>query len=435
MKLFKTTLVSSSSPPPAAPTVAPTVHSESPQINISLPTELWIIIINFVVDEARHPHLYCLPGTYPHFQARLFNVENPKADYVVETWKSIRAVCRTWKLLAGSSPLDHVLFGSKRNPGPSLKDISAIFAHTMWESDEMMTRLVNEPHSVTTLALGGGLFSTPSAIIQLLDHHLLFPDLACLSISRTTTERSKLFPEKGRSFWERLQNGFPRLVSLTIRQCSPEESGTFIFPNLQFLDMHAWTTFQLQCPSLKHLSVQNGCPPNVDNFLSQHGSRLQSLFLEWTDSTMLSARPELLWTMFPNMACFGSHCSFDGLHPPPDHPLRHLRLFTNRYTKAHSILSVLDSFTFITHLYITRQAMRDMSITELTEVCLGKGVQLVRVAGDEEVHISPSVVWLNPPAPSLVTDAVPPKKKIWIKEGFSWRSLWVMVGLRRASER
>ncbi|KAG8811511.1 hypothetical protein FRC18_003433 [Serendipita sp. 400] len=427
---------------PSSPASLP-VSTTSPDLKFQLPTELWIVIINYIIDEQQRPHLYCLPGTYPHFQAKFFNTQNYRADYALKTWKCVRAVCRDWKLLAGPSPQltfvaseeywrrqageppnAHTLFLAEQELRQSIKLYSSIVIESRFDSLTTSCLLANS-NSVINLVLGGGPFSSPSAIDQILDNYLFFPDLACLSISRTSVESS-------RSFWQRLQDGFPRLVSLTIRQSCKKESGTFLLPGLKFLDMYAWEGLNLHCPSLKHLSVENGCTPDVDEFLSRHGSQLQSLFLEWSDSEVLSVQPESLWTTFPNITTFGSHCSLRGLHPPSDHPLRHLRLFTNIYTKSDTIILVLDSFPDITHLYITRHGLKDISVPELKAIIEGRGVQLIEVAGDEEVMTAPQNVHrprsgrLQLQPPYIPRKPTPPPKNapgrtVW--SIFSWPTL------------
>ncbi|KAG8791198.1 hypothetical protein FS842_011269 [Serendipita sp. 407] len=423
MGLWATALATVSPSPPSSR--GPSIPTDP---KFQLPTELWIMILDCIVDEVRRPYLYCLPGTYPHYQSRLFNIENRTADYVTETWKNARAVCRAWKVLVGPSPLPYTLSVGLSDPGRSLKDISTIFVKNMEEFAPLISRFVKGPSSITTLTLGGGLWSTPAAIDLLLDNYLVFPELACLSISRTSTNSN-------RPFWQRLQDGFPQLISLTIRQNSNDEFGTFLFPKLRFLDMHAWKNFQLQCPSLRHLSVQNDCPQNVDEFLSHHGHQLQSLFLEWSDSQTFSSQPNLFWNTCPNVTTFGTHCSLYGLRTPPDHPLRHLRLFTNPYTKSDTILPALDVFPNITHLYITQQGLKDISVIELSFILSGRGVRLVEVAGAEGTITSPqNVPWDRPESLKLQSSSQTSTTCRFNSQPSSgkasrWKSLWALFSL------
>ncbi|KAG8826491.1 hypothetical protein FRC18_010060 [Serendipita sp. 400] len=338
-----------------------------------LPPELWRIILDFILDEIRHPYLYCTPESFPQLQARLYYADMVEEDSKIDDWKKIRSVCRMWRELAGPRPhcrLSHLSsIDSNMLRGTSSilfnKDLheTGLFeriAHDSTFSRNLTTIIFGDEHPCEWVDL---LFSDPSA----------FPNLRCLSL---LSARSNL------PFWEVIQIGFPQLTALTIRYFAPDQPRHYTLKNLEFLDVATMKPLRLSCPSLKHLSIRHGGTSAIMDFLTEHGPQLESISLQGAVLSTLMAQTDRLWSVFPNVKMFGKQATVTLPIPPLGHPLRHLRLFSRRNSlDADTIISGLNSFPEVSYLHVQSDDLDSITMRGLREQCLRRGVEVVKVLG------------------------------------------------------
>ncbi|KAG8798096.1 hypothetical protein FRC17_007564, partial [Serendipita sp. 399] len=344
--------------------------------DVKLPLELWEIIFKLVLHEIRHPYSYCTPETYPRYQLRFRYWIGSRWDSPLKDWKAIRLVCRTWRYLAGPQP--HVNF-SQVPPNFSLPDalkgVSSILLQLDTGTAEIiLPALLQHPSissNLTTIDLGSYAYWPNSPL--LLDNPKAFPNVRCLSLPGLVNVRS---------FWRALQDGYPQLVSLTIRyNIMPAGAGDYVFPNLEILNLYSWGYQRLSCPSLKHFAIRMWST-SIAEFVTKHGHQLQSFVLDQriTSSLIWSMPGDLLRTTLPNLQMFGGEISSTLPSPPPGHPLRHLRLFAQACSlDIHGVLKRLEPFPEITHLHIQFSEFGSSTINDLREHCIKRKIKLVDV--------------------------------------------------------
>ncbi|KAG8826667.1 hypothetical protein FRC17_008157 [Serendipita sp. 399] len=352
----------------------PVVVEESKAVP-SLPTELWGMIIDILVDQIRRPYWYCNPETFPQYQARLSAESGPEDDPALEDWKTIRFVCKAWKWLAGPSP--HMYITRSDFESPTKESIfggaSSVILHCNVDGQLLRDNLLRDPN--LTFKLTTIIFSEDRqwhGIDLLLDMPSAFPNLRALSLLSNASRRR---------FWRGLTKGYPLLVSLTIRFHVEDDMGSYIMNNLETLDMSTWDRFRLSCPSLKHLSIRHGYTSTMFEFLNKHGHQLESILIE-------NGYPldDQFWTMFPNIRTLGKSFYIKPISNPPPvtHPLRHLRLFSQRQKlRTDTILLEIGSLPAVTHVHIRPG---DLSVGVLEDTfedvrarCQQKNVEVVKV--------------------------------------------------------
>ncbi|KAG8844765.1 hypothetical protein FRB91_002337 [Serendipita sp. 411] len=339
-----------------------------------LPPELWRIILDFILDEIRHPYLYCTPASFPQLQARLYYADMLEEDSKIDDSKRIRSVCRMWWELAGPRPhrrLSHLpSFNSKERS--MLKGTSSILFCTPFDEKTLFGRIAHDStfsRNLTTIIFGE---DHPYEWVDLLfAEPLSFPNLRCLSL---LSVRSSL------PFWEIIQTGFPQLTVLTLRSIVPDQPKRYTLKNLEVLDVATMKHLRLSCPSLKHLSIRHGDTSAITDFLVEHSQQLESLSLQGTALSTLIAQTDSLWSIFPNIRMLGKQATISLPTPPLGHPLRHLRLFSRCGSlDAETIISELNSFPNVTHLHIQSDDLESGTMARLRAQCHDRAVGVVNV--------------------------------------------------------
>ncbi|KAG8777260.1 hypothetical protein FRC15_011447 [Serendipita sp. 397] len=334
---------------------------------VQLPIEIWMVIIEFALDEYRRPYLYCTAKTFPQFQVHLAwcnRFDNLGRAEILGDWKNIRAVSRPWNHLARGPPYlilsdasDHII-----------KRTSSIFIKEKVEFSSCLQRVLDDPSltlNVTALAFDG---RTPENMLNLLfDNTLFFPGLKYLAI------RAKIH---GKVFWPHIGRAFPHLVALSIRttvnDAIPE--APVVLKRLEILSLEGALPPVLVLPSLKHIYISK-CQYLSHPFWRHHGHHIESLLVTGAASKWQAQ----IWEIFPNVEIFGDR-SYCGIPSPPDHhPLRHLRIFAKLGGYYDRTIATIANFPRITHVHITRNCMRKADMTNLLEFCQQKGLNIVSV--------------------------------------------------------
>ncbi|KAG8782880.1 hypothetical protein FRC20_011071 [Serendipita sp. 405] len=367
-----------------------------------LSPELWGIVIDFVLDEIRHPYRYCTPTTFPHYQARFSLIDKQDKDSTLDDWKSIRLVCRTWRGLARSEP--HINLRpvpSDRTKAEVLNGASSVIIRTgNTPQTKLRTLLLHTARSsnLTTVAFSSDCHQDGAAI--LLNNPSEFPNVRCLSLLSTSGIRP---------FWQALQDGYPQLVSLAIRYYRGEEMGHYMFKYLESLDINLWTSFRLSCPSLKHFAFHYACTEPMVEFLKEHGHHLQSLFLNRQSLKALKTPEKDIWSWFPNLQTLGRQIVTPFPPPPPGHPLQNLRVLSYyRSLATGSVLEALRTLPGVKCVYICPTDLDTESTDDLRVQCTERNVEVVDVIGYGKISILPlpsSRSWMSLALNSLVGSA------------------------------
>ncbi|KAG8751028.1 hypothetical protein FRC14_008188 [Serendipita sp. 396] len=340
-----------------------------------LPIELWSIIIDFILDEMRHPYWYCRPGDFPEYKARFNAADTLKGGLELEDWKIIRLVCRTWKQLAGPQTLLH-LTDTPRDISTRhdvFKGAIRILSHGRTTERCMLRNVARDitiSPNLTTIILGE--YRNWESVEVLLDNPSSFPNLRCLSLLSTRCRRP---------FWKCIEDGYPQLVSLTIRYFVDGITGDYTLKNLEILDTTFWRGFRLSCPSLKHCSIRYGCTDSVMEFFVEHGHQLESIIFEDYVDLDGMTRPDRIWSIFPNIQTIGKRADGNILSPPPiHHPLRHIQLFSYRkILSINAILTELNSLPAITSIHIWPTELHDITLEDVKSRCRGRNIEVVEV--------------------------------------------------------
>ncbi|KAG8809898.1 hypothetical protein FRC19_004919 [Serendipita sp. 401] len=345
----------------------------------TLPPELWGMVIDLVLDEIRNPYLYCSPKTFSQLQMRLFHTENLERDSILDDWKRARSVCRTWRRLAGPCP--HFLIKETLPRKFQIREKpSSIFIGGSPKQKAIMERLIQDPsigHKLTTLAFGLVLIHQTGAVDLLLDQSSIFPNLRCLAFADAASQQP---------FWRGIQDGFPKLVSLTVRRHRQSFGGLYTLDNLQLLDVEAWRGFQLSCPSLKHLCISGGSSLATEEFLHSHSHQLESFLSDSFSPSLSSCENSLqFWSAFPNLELLGMRAGLSRLQEPPaGHPLRYIQLSSFfESPRPDEVLPEIEPFRGITRLYlmppIPGSRVGTLTVDDLRDTCLARGIEIVKL--------------------------------------------------------
>ncbi|PVG02872.1 hypothetical protein CPB86DRAFT_869834 [Serendipita vermifera] len=303
---------------------------------ISLPVEVWGIILWYVLEPTISPHTYCNSDTYPELHLQFYSTTTPD----LQDWFCCRLVCRAWKQLLG--PYPHITLPIKTSPfkDADTKGITSMSCNY----DDLFVEISRDGcptllSQLTVLSIqhfGSWVFDSgsPSKFIK-------FSNVQCLII-----------PGWGRwsDTWPSLTRGFPKLVSLTI-QGRVYCSGEIRLQHLEILGIEpdGGAEVYWDLPSLKHLSLYGPFYP--EQLLRDRGPFLYSLLFH-TKRLFTSE----FWTHYASLRTLGL-CpqTMGGIRSPPlEHPLRHLVLFLAREEEfpVQLIKDTLGKFPLIRHCSI-----------------------------------------------------------------------------------
>lgn len=303
-----------------------------------LPSELWGLVFDVLLDPLGREYNYCTFDTFPAYQARqawtsLIGDEERRS--LLTDCLNLRLTCRSWYMM--TTPIRAIAV--KPSTPLLLPGLQSIKLNQSVGELQHLFTLTEVTVKITTITF----MNPPSrdsgfACDFLLDNAGLFPTLRSLSLGYAPTRLG---------FWERLQAAFPRLVSLTIRD-RVDYPGRLTLNDLQILDI-TWPRedVQFRFPSLKHCSVirvPEGSEERMGKFLDAQLGGLESLFLPrsyWIAPSSQSGE-EWLWRSSPNLKTLGIDLQQFQLMqgPPPNHPLVHLRLFLPSYSREESSLLI-----------------------------------------------------------------------------------------------
>ncbi|KAG8846409.1 hypothetical protein FRB91_000855 [Serendipita sp. 411] len=335
-----------------------------------LPVELWSMIIDLIMAEIRHPYLYCRPETFPFFLMRHYYTEDLEKDTILDDWNNIRAVCKTWKRLAGHRP--HLRLNTIHASIDDLPEgVTSLFTGLYEDEPSFLRQLIQNPttcSNLTTLALSHRFSPRNNATEILLDNARLFPSLRCLSLWSIRIKRP---------FWEVLQNEFPRLVALTIRHYSGDCTGSYTLWSLEILDINGWTGVRLTCPSIKHVCIRQNVSEEAEEFLREHSYQLESCLLDSYLRLKFTRPLSRFWSPFPNLVALGKK--------PRDNPcveaaIRHLCIFKwHTPVEVDLLLSEIELYPSITHVHIQTECLTKNSLGRFRTRCRERNIEVVEL--------------------------------------------------------
>ncbi|PVG02879.1 hypothetical protein CPB86DRAFT_779748 [Serendipita vermifera] len=322
----------------------------SSPFSITLPYEIWDIILNLVVAHLADPSIKCNSRTFPRYQSLLTHYESPDR----KDWARMRLVCRAWRDILDPCPHMVISFLKMRinSAGAGMpKGTKSLFIQ--WGCPEpliLMKSLLMDPrmsNSIVTLAIGGNLGTVGQCPIELLlqGEEINFPSLRCFTLGWFPPTTSPVL----HNFWDRINQKFPQLVSLTLRLI-PAPPGHVSLPNLQTLDFfpqdRSDITYDL--PSLKHCSLHGVVW--VDHILESCSQSLESLIVH-TGGIALNTE---FWKRYPLLQMMGISAfsnAFDVTNSPPsDHPLSHLQLIIPYGWQGDKVKIIKDTLPFFPNL-------------------------------------------------------------------------------------
>lgn len=343
----------------------------SAQKNVQLPTELWIEILEIVLESQAIPYNRCNSSNFPIYRSFTRPLRMKEATTVPQKdYRCIRLVCRSWANLA---------------------DLSSMGRLAVWSENEFsgnnhrLRSCLKAAPQLTTLVLYMKSKSTNQNPLGTWPADLLLKNsVSLLSL------RSLSMDHKGVSsnYWAQFQVAFPLLVSLTFRG-KLRVNGPIYLPKLEILDViWDWSTVY-QFPSLKHcffcyIYYSDG----FSQFLKYHGERLESLILFMEPYTCARDRKVLdsedsLWRFLPNLRTIGmsvDHITIDALQGPSRNTqLTTLSLFLKHVRAARDvslmqIRNKLAMLPWVRRLYIYAETFTDRDHASLREICKAHNV-------------------------------------------------------------
>lgn len=296
----------------------------------SLPTELWLIIFESLVAISTSPSEYSNSNNFPEVSRHL---RSPWDQPLVKNTRlyNLRLVSRSFKALFERvmPSFNHHFFEKS-----ALCDIpagkKALYVSQDVDILHYLPRLISKPatcHQICTLDI----YNTSkqnrleeSTFDILCNNASDFPLLQTLSLEPPRTTTGGPFS----NFWFRLNDAFPQLTCLVVRQWVPSYEGDtdLTFGRLEVLDVNgAPPDSRLHFPSLKHAAF--GCVSSSELASFNGRSRLESLLLK----EIVEAH-HFSWDLFPNLQLIGIPGrraeTFGPLPPlPAHHPLRHIYIY------------------------------------------------------------------------------------------------------------
>ncbi|KAG8830592.1 hypothetical protein FRC18_007866 [Serendipita sp. 400] len=322
----------------------------------TLPVELWVIIIEIVIDAPEYFATNCHPQDLP----RYLYFYHMRIHRYIPTWdpyqrseqlrKQLRLVSRTWKkILEQNSDRWSRLRLRDRDIHPQTQRIDMILpsnskSGSFWVERDRDSRILPFSNSssskVTILAI-----TDPSTVPQMVEE--MTPTF-CEILPGVSERIKSLSYSAGRvqltpKAISRLSSSFTSLGTLVL-ECHRVE-GTVLLPHLHTLglvtgscNLDGW-----QCPSLRQLSLystSSGGPltgGHVDGVMPLQFGDLQALII-MPFTALLDAD---FWTRYPKLQLFG--CGYMRLvdQPPSDHPLKHIYVGRKAYTSDPELLSTI----------------------------------------------------------------------------------------------
>ena len=323
------------------------------------PPEIWVIIIECVLESLKAPDTYCKSVKLAPFRTPLtFGRYKAPHNYIGgigdnSDWASVRLVCRAWAELAGPRRQLYVR-GPNYRLHPRLTGVK--FGYS---ADEVLFRqLASTPdisRRLTSLYLTEGYEEeyTGGTMELLLNHS------SDLRLLRSLILEMDSHGERTLNLWGRLMEGFPLLIHLAVfNSFLPSEK--IFFGGLESLMISTSPSFQSASgkfilPSLRNLAIA-GWRPEFEQLLQDHGHQLASLKLS-TQSSQPLAFGDRFWTYVPNLRVLDlCHFDIEGLGSiPAGHPLQRLcvHALQNNEHQTERVRQILDQFPGVSHLCLS----------------------------------------------------------------------------------
>jgi hypothetical protein len=320
-------------------------RKESSLAPISLPYEIWTMILWYFLEPAISPHTYCNSDTFPQMNFQFIHIQRPN----YEEWSRYRLVCRTWKEIMGPYPLMICpqLPGRPFMVEEDLTRVKGILLDNYRSYKEEIDHLHHYPQLKSQVTL---LFSReyPTVYLRSANAILEFSDLRCLCIRWITTQTNG-------NFLQTLSEGCPRLVWLHVHG-NMRWIGTLSFSHLEFLGLRLIpeqrTEPSYDLPKLTHFSFTGMILPR--QLTHRYGPSLRSLLVHYI-KPLDEVTPDF-WKHYAALQTFGFYPTTyrPVVGPPPDHPLRHLCIFLSHSTsqRIELVMATMPNFPYILKLTI-----------------------------------------------------------------------------------
>jgi hypothetical protein len=330
----------------------------------ALPTELWIIIFDLVIQDGIIRVDDCDHTKFPYIQSILSSANLRYHSY--DSYHRLRLVCRGFRAILGDPP-SQILSPSSTLP------LSATIDAWPWTDFQLLS--AERP-------LCGRLvyFDVTCGIIPSLDLPTLFAFLqACAgrafpNIQRLTlrmlNNRGSVWEEK--SFWVRLHDAFPWLVTLVITQENHRggdvilapANGVVLFEWLEILYMGSGISYAgCRFPRLRHASVWSCLSSELRIFTAS--ARLESLLILSAD------RPIINLDLFSRLKLLRIQDAiwYQMVSPEVEHPLEHLWVFIDNqvghYRTAMELVKRLPQISRVTIEFSS--SINEQGRTRITE--------------------------------------------------------------------
>jgi hypothetical protein len=336
---------------------------------ITLPYEVWEIILWIVLDSVIDPLSYCNSDTYP----ALYSQFRKKRHGNFQDWSNFRLVCRLWYNIVGSCP--HIMC-SPRKPLPEGNKLVRIMSLNYIIYGKHGERVIDLRHypqltnQITHIAFS---FYTIWSDNKHIHEYVEFPNVKSLVIG--WIDPLAEHP----NFWSGFNAAFPQLTLLSVRGDLNGPS-QMVLPHIEMLTIDLNLSYRIEpdydLPRLKHFSASSWALP-VQLF-RQYGPSLHSLLLSNTETPRDIDRR--FWRRFSSLRTIGinpdSKRSLVG--PPPDHPLSHLCLFlsASRTGRVDRIRYAVDMFPSICKLSVEIPDITTQEKDAVTQIAKRSSLEL-----------------------------------------------------------
>lgn len=300
-----------------------------------LPLELWGLILSFAVDSSIGPHAF---SDHLNFPSISFHLQDPRKHSLNSPFlRDLRLVCRTFHSLI-PSPY-HFMNVTKDHT-----ELIGAFTKALYTGDGLRTGvylqvLLDEPRKAHRLVMlqfeRNSLF--PSGNTELFDvlcenAPIMLPNIQSLIFSVDGYRHSDgPIPQ----FWTRLNEAFPQLHTLSIGGyylMATETVSLPTFEQVRVLNLHNTSLpWGIKFPALQHASLGSVSTTEIQYTIAQLHS-LESLLCQ---NFYVFRNRKLNWDAVPQLRLLGiPHFHIHKIPSPPSgHPLRHLRIHLNGYTR------------------------------------------------------------------------------------------------------